>query len=131
MKKVGLRFREKREELHLSLKEVENATSIRVNALQAIEDGHFDKFFSPTYALGFFKQYAVFLGFDGEQIIRENIEAFKISSQKQEFDYGIGTLEVRGSPGGGVKWMPNAIWVGAVFFVLLLAWYFAKLLGVF
>ena len=49
-KRVGEIFKNKREEMHLSLKEVENATSIRMMYLQAIEEGHIDKFsaqFSP------------------------------------------------------------------------------------
>ena len=39
VKKVGQLFKGKREEKNLSLKEVENTTSIRVNYLEAIEEG--------------------------------------------------------------------------------------------
>jgi len=127
---VGDLFRQRRSEMGHSLKEAENATSIRMSYLQAIEEGRIAEMISPVYAKGFMKQYAVFLGLDGDQLVRENPHAFR-PPEKQEFSYGIGTLERRGSPGGGVKWVPNLIWVGASVLVLLAGWYFGKTLGVF
>ena len=126
---MGEMFRSRRKELNLSLKEVENATSIRTNYLQAIEDGHMEKLISPIYAQGFSKQYASFLGLDGERIVTEYKELFKQSAQ-QEFAYGIGTLEMRGNPGTSVKWVPSAVWVGAFFILALVAYYFARVLEV-
>lgn len=129
MKRVGDLLRQRRKEMNLSLKEAENATSIRIVYLQALEDGEMQKLISPVYAQGFFKQYASFLGMDGEQIVRDNPTVFS-RPEVQEFDYGIGTLEGRGNPGGGVKWFPNALWVLAFVLILVLAWYFARLVGV-
>jgi len=131
LKKMGDMFRAKREEMSLSLKEVENATSIRMLYLQAIEDGRVGHFISNAYALGFIRQYANFLGMDGEKLIKENPEAFRMPAEKQDFAYGIGTLEMRGSPHGGVRWVPNLLWGGAFVFLAIAAWYFAKFLGVF
>jgi len=116
--------------MHLSLKEVENATSIRQLYLQAIEEGRVSQFLSPVYALGFIKQYAIFLGYDADKLMKESPKAFQLNTEKQEFSYGIGTLEVRGNPSGGVRWFPNLIWGGVILLVLLGAWYFAKFLGV-
>ena len=129
MKSIGELLRQRRKEINLSLKEAENATSIRIAYLQALEDGEMSRLISPVYAQGFFKQYASFLGMDGEQIVRENPGIFN-RHENQEFAYGIGTLEVRGHPGSGVKWFPNAVWIGAFAFVLGLAWYMAHYLGV-
>src|ERR1700684_1950921 len=103
MKKIGDIFKQRRKEINLSLKEAENATSIRLPYLQAIEEGEMGKMISPIYAQGFVKQYAAFLAIDGEKVIRENPDIF-IRPDAQVFDYGIGTLEVRGNPGAGVKW---------------------------
>jgi len=128
-KTVGEMFRKKREEMNLSLKEAENATSIRMNYLQAIEEGEVQKLISAVYAQGFVKQYAAFLGIDGDQIIRDNPDFFtKVPTQ--EFSYGIGTLEMRSHPGGGVKWLPNFVWVIGFVAILFLAWYFARFLEV-
>lgn len=129
LKKVGALLKQRRKEMNISLKEAENATSIRMNYLQSIEEGDVSKLISPIYAQGFFRQYAIFLGIDGESIIREHPEIFSRPAA-QEFSYGIGTLETRGNPGAGIKWIPNALSIGAVVLVLVLAWYFAKFMDV-
>lgn len=129
-KKLGRLFKAKREEKHLSLKEVENSTSIRSNYLEAIEDGHMSQALSSVYILGFIRQYANFLGLEVEKIITDYPAVFKSPVQKHDFAYGIGTLEVRGSLGGGVKWFPNLMWAGVSAVVLVLLWYFAKQMGV-
>lgn len=130
LKSVGELFKAKRQELNVSLKEAENATSIRSSYLEAIEEGEIDQYISGVYALGFMKQYAQFLGVDIEHMIRQNPQVFHMPAEKHEFSYGIGTLEVRGSMGGGVKWLPNLLWAGVAAFVLVIAWYLAKFLGV-
>lgn len=131
IKRVGVMFKAKRKEMNLSLKEVENSTSIRSSYLEAIEEGRISEFIAGVYALGFIKQYAVFLGLDIERLLRDYPLAFKMPAEKHEFSYGIGTLEVRGSMGGGVKWFPNLIWAGVSAVVIVIAWYLAKYLGVF
>ena len=130
LKGVGELFKAKRQELNLSLKEAENATSIRSSYLEAIEEGEIDQYISGVYALGFMKQYAQFLGVDIEHMIRQNPQVFHMPAEKHEFSYGIGTLEVRGSMGGGIKWLPNLLWIAVAAFVLVIAWYLAKFLGV-
>ncbi len=130
LKRVGDVFRAKRKELNLSLKEVENSTSIRSSYLEAIEEGQIHDYISGVYALGFMKQYAQFLGVDIEEMIRDNPLTFRMPAEKHEFSYGIGTLEVRGSMGGGVKWLPNLLWACAVALILVAAWYLAKSLGI-
>lgn len=129
IKSLGTQFKQRRKEMNISLKEAENATSIRMTYLQSIEDGDVSKLISPVYAQGFIKQYAIFLGVDVEKIIREHPDIFT-RPEPQEFSYGIGTLETRTNPGASVKWFPNAIWIGAIALITILAWYFAKLLHV-
>jgi cytoskeletal protein RodZ len=130
LKHLGEMFQVKRKELNLSLKEVENVTSIRTNHLEAIEEGTINDQVASVYAQGFTRQYGSFLGIDIDRIMRDNPEVFQGEAQKHDFTYGIGTLEVRGSLGGGVKWMPSLIWSGISATVLVLAWYLAKFLGV-
>ena len=130
LKRVGSLFKTKRNELGLSLKEVENSTSIRSSYLEAIEEGDIGQHISGVYALGFMKQYAQFLNIDIDHLIRENPQAFRMPQEKHEFSYGIGTLEMRGSIGGGVKWLPNLMWAGGAAVLLVIAWYLAKFLGI-
>lgn len=129
-KEIGEVFQKRRKELNLSLKEVENATSIRMTYLQAIEEGEQEKMISPIYAQGFLRQYANFLGIDGDAIVRENPNVFG-RKENQEFTYGIGTLEMRGNPGSSVKWFPNAVWFLAFGVLFFIAWYLAKFFELF
>ncbi len=128
---MGERFRAKREEMNLTLKEVENATSIRMLYLQAIEEGRVDHFLSNVYALGFIRQYGSFLGFESEKLAKEFPEALRLPPEKQDFAYGIGTLEMRGNPHSSVRWIPNLIWGALCVIVAIGAWYFAKFVGLF
>jgi cytoskeletal protein RodZ len=125
LKAIGEEFKQKRKERNLSLKEVENATSIRSSYLQAIEEGEVNKLISPIYAQGFIKQYATFLETDGDRIIREHPDLFTRLTNP-EFSYGIGTLEVRGNPGSNIKWLPNVLWFTALILLFVLAWMSAK-----
>ena len=131
LKKMGEKFRTKREEMNLSLKEVENATSIRMVYLQAIEEGRVDHFLSNVYALGFIRQYANFIGLENEKLAKEFPEVLRLPPEKQDFAYGIGTLEMRGSPHGGVRWLPNILRGSIAVVVAAGAYYFAKFVGVF
>ncbi len=122
---MGEIFKQRRKEMNLSLKEIENATSIRSSYLQSIEEGELKKLISPIYAQGFVTQYAAFLGLDGEQIIKSYPEIFKRVGV-QEFSYGIGTLEVRSNPSAGIKGLPNALWIGLFLVILLGTWFLAR-----
>lgn len=127
MQQLGERLKARRQEMSLSLKEVENSTSIRMSYLQALESGDTSRLISHIYAQGFVKQYAQFLGLDGEQLIRDYPEIFSKGAD-QTFSYGIGTLEHRNSPGGGVRGLPNLAYLAAFAGVLMLAWVLAKFL---
>ncbi len=129
MQAIGQIFIERRRQLNLSLKEVESATSIRTSYLEAIESGQMEKLISPIYAQGFVRQYASFMGLDGDRIVTENSEVFR-KPIHQEFSYGIGTLETRGTPSGGAKWMPGALWALAFAFLVLCAFLTARMLEV-
>jgi len=131
MMTLGATFRSKREEMNLSLKEVENATSIRTTYLQAIEEGKIGQVLSGVYAHGFIRQYASFLGLPHEQLAKQYPDAFRPTHEKQDFAYGIGTLEARGSPHGGIRWLPNLLWGLGIAFVGIIAWFFGKLVGAF
>jgi len=125
MKTLGETFKVRRKEMNITLKEAENATSVRASYLNAIEEGDVAKLISPVYAQGFVKQYATFLGMDSDKIAKDYPLIFS-QREPQEFSYGIGTLEVRGNPGAGVKWFPNAMWVLVTVGIMVAAWYLAR-----
>lgn len=71
MQEIGRILKEKREELGMTLEDVQQATKIRTRYLEAIEAGNLSALPGMVYARGFIKSYAEFLGLDGQQLLDE------------------------------------------------------------
>ena len=69
MGELGDLLRKTREDKGLSLKQAEEATRIRQEFLQALEDEEFERLPAPVYVKGFLRNYAVFLGLDAQQLV--------------------------------------------------------------
>ena len=74
---VGERLKRERETYGLHLREVSESLRIRYAYLDAIERSAFDELPGPTYAVGFVRGYAQFLGLDDDRIVQR----FKEESQ--------------------------------------------------
>src|SRR5512143_1331636 len=68
---IGQRLKTAREEQHLTLEKVFEATRIRVQYLQALEADDLSVMPSPVQARGYLRNYAEFLGLDVDQILDE------------------------------------------------------------
>jgi len=66
---IGERLRQRRESLGRSLKDVENATKIRVRYLEALERDDMAALPAEVYALGFLRSYARYLGLEPEELV--------------------------------------------------------------
>lgn len=71
LKKLGDRLRKARESKGYSLREVSEKTHMSPMFLEALEEEEFEIFPSETYIIGFLKNYAEFLNFDPEEIVKE------------------------------------------------------------
>lgn len=139
IKQIGEVFKSKRKEMNLSLKEVENSTSIRSGYLEAIEEGRIGQFIANVYATGFIKQYAAFLGIDVAVLMQRHPRIFRPNPEAHEFDYGIGTLEMRGSGMSGGRASQSrfsgvaglAMWIGIIAVTVLSVWLVMRRLGIF
>lgn len=129
-KELGEEFRVRRQEMNLSLKEIETATSIRMNLLEAIELGNIQNKISPVYARGFIEQYAIFLGLQSEDY-RKKLSSLFPRQNHQEFVYGLGSVEMRASPAHGVKLLPGIVWTASFAILIGAAWFLSKYLGIF
>lgn len=69
MVKAGSRLQEVRLSKDLNLEQVSKATKIKSSFLDAIEKGEYDKLPSVSYAQGFVKNYAKFLGLSEDEIM--------------------------------------------------------------
>ena len=69
MIRAGQKLRDERQSRGLSLSEVSNATKIRVEFLEAIEKGEYEKLPSPSSAHGFVRNYTRFLKLSEKEIL--------------------------------------------------------------
>lgn len=69
MATVGEILRTEREKQGLTVKDVENATSIRALYISAIEDGKYSTVPGEVYLKGFIRNYANFLGLNGQEMV--------------------------------------------------------------
>ena len=66
---AGIKLYEQRTKKGYTLEEVSKATKIRVSFLECIEKGEYKKLPSGTYAHGFVKNYAKFLGLPENELL--------------------------------------------------------------
>ena len=66
---LGDQLRHARENKSLSLEEIEKATGIRKRFLQAMEEGRFDVLPGPIQLRGFLRNYANYVGLNGDQML--------------------------------------------------------------
>lgn len=115
---VGSMLKKVRTDKKLSLESISAKLNIKVSQLVALENGDIDKLPGMVYAIGFTRNYATYLGLDGEEIIR----LFKKEHLNIEKNRNISFPEPvteSGMPG------PTLIGVGAFLsIILLLAWVF-------
>jgi transcriptional regulator with XRE-family HTH domain len=71
MKDIGRRLKAKREELGLTLEQVQAETKIRRRYLEALEAGKAEPIPGEVYVRGFLRFYANFLGLDGLALVKE------------------------------------------------------------
>lgn len=69
MRTVGQVLKEEREKRFYKLEEVEKATKIRIELLEALEKGDYAKLPPPTFIQGFIKNYGKFLGLNTEKLL--------------------------------------------------------------
>lgn len=82
MKNIGQKLKEKRESNGLSIEEVAQDLKMRPSQISSIEDGNMDDFKDIFYLKYFIRDYAKYLGLDGEKILDEfNEYLFDITSK--------------------------------------------------
>lgn len=69
MRTVGQILKEERERKFYTLEEIEKATKIRKELLQALESGQYSKLPPPTFVQGFIKNYGKFLKLDTDKLL--------------------------------------------------------------
>ena len=83
MSGLGEKFKKRREELGLTLEEVEDETKIRKHYLEALEQNRFESLPARVYAVGFVQKYARLLGLNEQEAVQE----FKELAYKHTAEY--------------------------------------------
>jgi hypothetical protein len=81
---IGYSLRSARERQGIDLPEAELATKIRAKYIRALEDEDFDALPADTYARGFLRTYADYLGLDGEIYVDEYASRFHNADWEDE-----------------------------------------------
>lgn len=103
MKEIGAMLKAAREEKGLSLADLQMATKIRSQQLEALEAGDFHKLPGEVYVRGFLRNYAEHVGLDAEQILaRYYARKHQLPSEEAD-DGGSGAAENAVDAGKAVK----------------------------
>ncbi len=84
MFEIGYSLRSARERQGIGLPEAELATKIRAKYIRALEEEDFDALPADTYARGFLRTYADYLGLDGEIYVEEYASRFHNAEWEDE-----------------------------------------------
>lgn len=71
MERLGEKLRKRREELTLTIKDIEAKTNIRAKYLEAIETGDYDLVPGEVFLKGFIRNYSEAVGFDSANILKQ------------------------------------------------------------
>ncbi len=80
---IGLQLRQRREMLSLTLEEIERHTRMRVQYLDALEKGSFNKMSSPVQARGMLSGYANFLDLDSDNLLLQFADALQAQHKER------------------------------------------------
>ena len=91
--RVGRLLRRQREAYDQDLRAVADATRIRYAYLHAIEEGRFGDLPGITYAVGFVRTYADYLGLDEEEIVRQFKEEVEGLERRTNLEFPVPVSE--------------------------------------
>lgn len=97
---VGELLRDRREELDLDLNEIGETLRIKPIYLAALEQGRAQDLPGPTYAIGFIRAYAHYLGFDSDRVLeRYKAETAEVHARPDlALPVPLGTRSLPGGP---------------------------------
>lgn len=106
----GAELRREREMRNISVREISDTTKISTRFLQAIESGDYAALPAPVFTRGFIREYAGYLGLDGEEMVERYMAIIDREEQRQEIEEAEMRERVSGPfsglpAGGAVKWV--------------------------
>ncbi|HNR93405.1 MAG TPA: helix-turn-helix domain-containing protein [Kiritimatiellia bacterium] len=135
MPRIGQIFRESREKKGVTASQAAQATRMKVQTVQHLENNDFGKIAAPAYVKGFIRLYAEYLGLDPAPLIREYLNGLgetrsPIAPPVKTSPWRDVLKKAAGRLSASLKKISPAVWIklaGAAV-LLLLAW--SLLLGI-
>jgi cytoskeletal protein RodZ len=124
MDEIGRKLQDAREQLGLSLEEIERSTRIRTHHLQALERGDMDSLPSSVQARGFLSNYADFLGLDVDDILLKYAEGLQSRRPRSRPAEILSTTKSNNSVqvrSRRPRWLSSDLFVAAVIILAVLA----------
>lgn len=118
MKSIGEVLRRKREEKQITLSEISTRTKIHHETINALEENRFSDISGPTYVRSFLREYARFLGLDGEKLVNRYKNEYSQDAEQLLFLKG---EKVAGE--GTKRYIFPLIIFGSALITLLLVWW--------
>lgn len=129
MPRIGQIFRENREKKGVTPSQAAQATRMKVQTVQYLENNDFGKIAAPAYVKGFIRLYAEYLGLDPAPLIREYLNELgqppsPITPPAKTGSRGRNLKKMAGGISAGLKKVSPAVWLKLVVIVifLLLVW---------
>ncbi len=129
IKTIGSILKEKRREQKLEIKQISDIIKIRIDYLQALEDGDYYKFPSEVYLKGFLKNYAKYLGINTEKALA----MYRRENERKQGDPAIKAVNKINSKNFALTFTPNRLialiaGLAIVLIVIYLSTYVGKVL---
>jgi hypothetical protein len=125
MLEIGSSLAEARQRRGLGLGEVERVTRIRIQQLRALEQERFDLLPPDPYRRSFLREYAEFLGLDGDRYVEEYDRRFRVPEPVPEPPVALGRTARLRTLGGGRRLLGVAISI-LVVVIGVAAWQLAR-----
>lgn len=114
MPNVGEVIKAEREKKGLSIKDIEKGTSIRSLYLKAIEDGNYSIVPGEVYLKGFIRNYANYLGLDGQEMVNMYRESQNTAVTPPVVEEEINPQAERKSRNSSLPRASSKKWIAAV-----------------
>ncbi|MEL7564295.1 MAG: RodZ domain-containing protein [Dehalobacterium sp.] len=122
MGQIGDELRLYRESKGISLREVEEATKIRMKYLIALEADDYDALPGKVYVIGFLRTYARFLGMNAEELVNSLKSQSSFEVQEEETKEKVKPTRKRSHPTALILIIVLALVIGGISFALLHDW---------
>ena len=94
---IGDTLRAERERKGMTIKDIEQGTSIRARYIESIEKGEYSNLPGDVYATGFVRNYATFLKLDADMVVREFSEELHPGQLQEEENLKEAEKEIKSS----------------------------------